>query len=293
MAHVEPIARETPGVAHTVGISGQSLILNANAPNLGSMYVMLKPFGERTSADQSADAIAASLRDRCKKEVRGSVTSVFGPPPIEGLGTTGGFKLIIEDRGNLGPDELQRVSDEIVAEGNRTPGLRGLFSSSRANTPWLHLDIDRDKCLALGVQVNDVFDTLQYYLGSYYVNNFNEFGRTCQVNVQAEPRYRDRVRDVRQFQVRNNQNQMVELGTLLSVRGTSGPVLVMNYNLYGASAITGDVAPGTSSSEAAARMEQIAKKKLPRSMASEWTELTYLQNQTGNTAIYVFALAVV
>jgi hydrophobe/amphiphile efflux-1 (HAE1) family protein len=293
MAHIEKIAHDTPGVAHTVGIAGQSLILNANAPNLGSMYVMLKPFGQRNSAGLSADAIAANLRERCHKEVRGAVVAAFGPPPIEGLGTTGGFKLIVEDRGNLGLAELQRISDEIVAQGNKTAGLQGLFNSARANTPWLHLDIDRDKCMALGVQVSDVFNTLQYYLGSYYVNNFNEFGRTWQVNIQAEDRYRDRVRDIRQFQVRNNQGQMVELGTLLTVRSTSGPVQVMNYNLYGAAAITGNTAPGTSSSQAVALLERIARQKLPRSMAFDWTELTYLQNQAGNTAIYVFALAVV
>ena len=125
--------------------------------------------------------------------MRGAVVSAFGAPPIDGLGTTGGFKLIIEDRGNLGLGELQRVSDQIVARGNQTPGLQGLFNSSRANTPWLYLDIDRTKCMALGVPVSDVFNTLQVYLGSYYVNNFNEFGRTWQVNVQADPRFRDRV----------------------------------------------------------------------------------------------------
>ena len=215
MARIEKLARDTPGVAHTVGISGQSLILNANAPNLGSMYVMLKEFDERRGAGLTADAIAAALRERCRREVRGAVVSAFGAPPIDGLGTTGGFKLIIEDRGNLGLDELQRVSDQIVARGNKTPGLQGLFNSSRADTPWLYLDIDRTKCMALGVPVSDVFNTLQVYLGSYYVNNFNEFGRTWQVNVQADPRFRDRVRDIRQLQVRNNQGQMIRLGTLL------------------------------------------------------------------------------
>ena len=158
--------------------------------------------------------------------------SAFGAPPIDGLGTTGGFKLIVEDRGNLGLAELQRVSDQIVARGNRTPGLQGLFNSSRANTPWLYLDIDRTKCMALGVPVSDVFNTLQVYLGSYYVNNFNEFGRTWQVNVQADARFRDRVADIQQLQVRNNQGQMVRLGTLLTVRDTSGPVTVMRYNMY-------------------------------------------------------------
>src|SRR5262249_41931535 len=160
------------------------------------------------------------------------------------------------DRGNLGQDELQRVSDQITARGNNTPGLRDLFNSSRANTPWLYLDIDRTKCLALGVSVSDVFNTLQVYLGSYYVNNFNEFGRTWQVNVQADPRFRDRVRDIRQLQVRNNQGRMIRLGTLLSVRDTSGPVMVMRYNMYSATAISGNTAPGTSSGQAITLMQE-------------------------------------
>ncbi len=289
MARIEEEARKTPGVEHTVGIAGQSLILNANAPNLGSMYVILQPFGKRGAATE----IASQLQQRCRKAVRGAVTSVFFPPPIEGLGTTGGFKLIIEDRGNLGVNELQRVGDEIVRRGNKTPGLQGLFNSSRANTPWLYLDIDRAKCYAVGVQVSDVFNALQYNLSSYYVNNFNEFGRTWQVNIEAEPRFRDRVHNIRQFQVRNSQGDMVELGTLLRVRSTSGPVLVMNYNMYGAASITGNAAPGTSSGQAVALVERIARQTLPHSMAYEWTELTYLQNQAGDTAVYVFALAVV
>src|SRR5262249_51353504 len=133
--------QETQGVAHTVGIAGQSLILNANAPNLGSMYVMLEPFARRRGAELTADRIAAQLEERCRQDARGAVVTVFGAPPIEGLGTTGGFKLIVEDRGNLGLGDLQRVSDQIVATGNQTPGLRRLFNSSRVDTPWLYLDI--------------------------------------------------------------------------------------------------------------------------------------------------------
>jgi multidrug efflux pump len=201
--------------------------------------------------------------------------------------------MIIEDRGNLGLAELQRVSDAIVSRGNRTPGLRGLFNSSRADTPWLYLDIDRTKCMALGVTVSDVFNALQVYLGSYYVNNFNEFGRTWQVNIQAEPRFRDRIGDILQLQVRNNQGKMLRLGTVLSVRDSSGPVMVMRYNMYSSAAITGNTAPGTSSGQAIALMRQIAAQEMPRSMAYDWTELTYLQLQAGNTATYVFALAVV
>src|SRR5262249_35135134 len=153
MRRIEELVGHSPGVAHTVGISGQSLILNANAPNLGSMYVMLQPFDERRSADLSADAIAADLQARCKKEGSGAIVSAFGAPPIDGLGTTGGFKMIVEDRGNSGLGQLQRVSDQIVSRGNRTEGLRDLFNSSGANTPWLYLDIDRTKCEALGISV--------------------------------------------------------------------------------------------------------------------------------------------
>jgi hydrophobe/amphiphile efflux-1 (HAE1) family protein len=293
MARIEDAALATPGVAHTVGISGQSLLLNANAPNLGSMYVMFKPFRERTTADQSADGITRMLEEKCRKEVRGATVSVFGAPPVEGLGTTGGFKMILEDRGNLGLAELQSVADRVVADGSATPGLSRLFNSSRFNTPWLHLTIDRTKCSTLGVTVDDLFATLQYNFGSYYVNNFNEFGRNWQVNVQADPQFRDRVPDIRRVQVRNNQGQMIPLGTLLAVEDSSGPILVQRYNLYSAAAITGTTAPGTSSGEAVPLMERVAKKDLPPAMAVEWTELTYLQNLAGGTALYAFALGVV
>ncbi len=218
--------------------------------------------------------------------------TAFGSPPIEGLGTTGGFTLIIEDRGNLGLGELQRVGDQIVARCGRTPGLQGLYNSSRVGTPWLYLDVDRTKCMALGVNVSDVFSTLQVYLASYYVNNYNQFGRTWQVNVQADAAFRDRVNDIRRLQVRNNQGQMVQLGTLLDVRDTRGPAMLMRYNLYSAAAITGNTAPGTSSGEAIALMQQIADKEMPQSMASTWTDLAYFQLQAGNLAIYFFALAV-
>ncbi len=293
VAHVEAVARDTPGVAHTISISGQSLILNANAPNLGSVYVLLKEFDQRRGPGLTADAIAKALQERCAREVPGAVVSAFGAPPIDGLGTTGGFKMIVEDRGNLGQDELQRVSDQIVSGGNRTPGLQGLFGSSRANTPWLHLDIDRTKCMTMGVTVSDIFNALEVYLGSWYVNNFNEFGRTWQVNVQADPRFRDRVADIGQLQVRNKQGEMLRLATVLSVRDVSGPVMMMRYNMYSSTAITGNTAPGTSSGQAIALMRELSARELPRSMRSEWTDLTYLQLQAGNTALYVFALAVV
>src|SRR5262249_12389328 len=163
-----------------------------------------------------------------------------------------------------------------VTEGAATPGLSRLFNSSRFDTPWLHLSIDRTKCSTLGVTVDEVFAALQYNLGSYYVNNFNEFGRNWQVNVQADPPYRDRGPDIRKIQVRNSQGLMIPLGTVLSAADTSGPILIQRYNLYAAAAITGTTAPGTSTGEAVPLMEGVAKKELPPSMAIEWTELTYL-----------------
>ena len=292
MSRIETLARETPGVEHTVGVSGTSLILGANAPNLGSMYVLLKQFDHRRGAELTADAIAAAIEERCRREVRDAIVSAFGAPPVDGLGTTGGFKLIIEDRGNLGLDALQRASDQIVARGNKTAGLQGLFNSSRANTPWLYLNIDRTKCMALGVPVSEVFNTLQVYLGSYYVNNFNEFGRTWQVNIQADEDFREHGRDIKQLKVRNNRGEMVRLGTLLELRSISGPVMVMRYNMYSATAITGNTAPGTSSGQAIALMQEIATQELPRAMATDWTELAYMQNQAGQAAIFIFALAV-
>jgi multidrug efflux pump len=290
---IEQVALSTPGVEHTLGVAGRSLILDANAPNLASMYVILKEFDERNRAGLSADAVAAQLQERCQREVRGGLVTTFGGPPVEGLGTTGGFKLIVEDRGGLGLGELQRVTEQVVNRGNRTPGLRSLFSGSRASTPWLYLDIDRTKCMALGVSVSDVFTTLQVYLGSFYVNNFNNFGRTWQVVIQADQQFRNRVDDIRRLQVRNNQGAMVQLGTLLDVRDTSGPVLLLRYNLYSAAAVTGNAAPGTSSGQAITLVQQVADQELPRSMAYDWTELTYLQLQAGTTAIAAFGLAVV
>ena len=291
MAQIESIARAQPGVDHTVGISGRSLLLSANASNLGSMYVMLKEFAERRSLP--SDKIAARLQAECQKNIHDALVSIFGAPPIEGLGTTGGFKMIVEDRRNLGLTALQKASDRIVADGNATPGLEGLYNSSRASTPWLYLDIDRTKCLSLGLSTSDVFTALQVYLGSYYVNNFNDFGRSWQVNIMADRGFRDRISKIEQLKVRNIQGSMVPLGTAISIHDTTGPAMIMRYNMYSATAITGNMSPGTSSGTAVELMQDIAKRVLPQSMAYDWTELTYMQLAAGNTAIFAFTLAVV
>src|SRR5262249_27670557 len=266
---------------------------NANAPNLGSMYVMLDGFDTRKGTDRTADAIAAAIQQRCRGEVGEAVVTTFGAPPVDGLGTTGGVNPIVGGRGAANLGERYAPGGRVVTRGNQTPALTGLFTSSGADTPWLYLEIDRDKCRTLGVQVSDIFSTLQVYLGSYYVNNFNEFGRTWQVNVQADPQFRSEVPDILELQVRNSQGQMVRFGTIMQVRDTSGPVVVMRYNMYSAAAVTGNPARGTGSAQGIELMEDIAKQELPPGMSYDWTELAYLQNQAGNSAMWFFALAVV
>ncbi len=293
MQQVEEIARRTPGVKHTVAVAGQSLLLNANAPNFGSMFVMLDEFHHRTAADLSGDAIAARLQAALQEEIGDGLIGVFGAPPLEGLGTAGGFKVVVEDRGDLGITALQQVADDIVAEGSRTPGLQGLYTSFRARTPWLYLDIDRTQARMMGVSMSEVFNVLQVYLGSLYVNDFNRFGRTWQVVAQAAPDYRAQIEDLRQLKIRSESGKMVPLSTLATVEDRSGPVLIMRYNMYPAAAVNLSPAPGVSSGQAIERADGMARQKLARAMRSEWTELALLQLQTGNTAMYVFLLAVV
>ena len=295
MRRVEALARKTPGVAHTVALSGQSLLLGANAPNYGSMYVMLEEFRQRRGATLTGNAIAAALRNRCDEEIREALVSIFGAPPVDGLGNAGGFKLMVEDRGNRGLADLQAAADSVVVEGTATPGLQGVFTSLRADTPWLHLDIDRLKAKSMGVSLTEVFSALQIYMGSLYVNNFNEFGRSWQVNVQADANFRRTLADVMQIKVRSNTGQMVPLSTLSGSSDISGPAMLVRYNMYPAAAINGNMAPGTSSGQAIGLMETIARNRQQThpALVSEWTELTLMQNLAGNTAMYVFALAVV
>jgi multidrug efflux pump len=293
VAQLDEIVRALPGVAHTVGVSGQSLLLAANAPNYGSMNVVLKPFEDRRGPGMSAEEIAEKIRRACRKYVRDALVSVVGPPPVDGLGTSGGFKLMIEDRGPLGVQALQQYSDRVAAAAGERAELQGLFTNTRADTPWLYLDIDREKCLSLGVPLGEVFTALQIYFGSYYVNNFNEFGRSWQVNVQADEPFRNRIEEIGNLKVKNARGQMVPLSSIARVQDSTGPVLLMRYNTYSAAAVFGKPAPGTSSGQAIDRMKEVCARELPVAMASEWTELTYLQLEAGNTAMFVFGLSVV
>jgi multidrug efflux pump len=292
LALAEEIAHDTPGVAHTVTVAGMSLVGSVNSSNFGTVFIILDPFDKRRRPELRADAIMAHLRREYGRRIKDGVATVFGAPPIPGLSVASGFRVMVEDRSGLGLDALQQQTDALVGKLNRTPQLVGVQTQFSSNTPQLYMDVDRTKVASLGVALNDVNQTMQIFLGSLYVNNYNEFGRDWQVTLQAEGRYRTQPSDVNLFAVRNNQGQMVPLGTLVNLREITGPVSVTRYNLYVAAPVTGVVRPGVSSGDAIATVDRLAEQSLPRSMGTEWTELMFLQIRAGNTAFYVFLLAV-
>ena len=293
MAKIEQLAHDTKGVSHTVAVAGQSLLLNTNAPNFGAMFVMLDDFHNREAPELSGDEIAAKLQTKFQHEIAEGLINVFSAPPLEGLGTAGGFKVVVEDRGDTGLVSLQNTADNIVAAGNQSTDLVGLFTSFRANTPWLFLNIDRTEAKMKGVSIGELFNALQVYLGSLYVNDFNRFGRTWQVNIQAAADYRKEIEDLKQLKIRSERGKMVPFGTIATVESQSGPALLLRYNMYPAAAINLSAAPGVSSGQAIQAMDKVVAPRLGRAMRYEWTELALLQLQTGNTAMWVFLLAVV
>jgi multidrug efflux pump len=293
MRRIAEIASHNEAVEHTVAVAGQSILLDANAPNFGAMYVMLKDFHQRTGKGLSAEIVARQLQQEFETEIRGGLVHIFGAPPVDGLGTAGGFKIILEDRGDHKLRDLQDAADKIVARAEGVDGLKDLFCSFRADTPWLFLDVNRDQAKMMGVSMSEVFNTLQVYLGSLYVNDFNRFGRTWQVNVQADADYRKQQEDYKQFKVRNATGTMVPLGAIAGIREINGPVMIQRYNMYQSAPINGEPAPGVSSGEAIRLMQAAANADLPRGMKTEWTELAMLQIATGNTAMWVFLLAVI
>ncbi len=295
VAAMTEIALKTPGVAHTIGVPGYSVLTSTNISNVGGMFVTLEPFDTRKGdANQYADEIAASLT-RQFRGILDAQIAAFGAPPVDGLGSTGGFKLQIQDRTNAGLESLQGALRRTVTQGNGQAGLVGLFSSFSIDQPQLFVEIDREKAKAQGIALNDLFDTLQVYLGSGYANDFTRFGRNWQVNVQAESGYRLDPEDIGRLKVRNAAGQMVPLAALIEIRDVTGPAIVNHYNLYTSAEINGNTAPGFSSGEGIHMMEELARRELPPGMGIEWTELTLQQILADEDLItkLVFPLAVV
>jgi multidrug efflux pump len=285
------IALKQPGVESAVAFPGLSINGFTNSPNSGIVFVTLKPFEDRKLASESAGAIAGALNGQFGS-IQEAYMAIFPPPPVQGLGTIGGFRLQIEDRGNLGYDELYKETMNIIAKSRSVPELAGLFTSYTVNVPQVDAAIDREKAKTHGVPISDIFDTLQVYLGSLYANDFNRFGRTYQVNVQAEQQFRQDAEQIGQLKVRNNLGEMIPLATLLKVTDTSGPDRVMHYNGFITAEINGAAGPGFSSGQAQVAVEKLLKEELPNGMTYEWTDLTYQQILSGNTALLVFPLCV-
>src|SRR5436190_418477 len=285
------IGLKQPGIQDAVAFPGLSISGFSVSPNAGIIFFGLKPFEERRGKELSGPAITASLNQQFAVIQEAFVLAV-PPPPVMGLGQIGGFKLYVEDRADLGYDALYQTTQGLMGKGYQTPGLGGLFSTFTVNVPQLDAEIDRTKAKTAGVPLQNLFETMQIYLGSLYVNDFNRFGRTFQVVAQADAQFRSRPEDITRLKTRNAQGQAVPLGTLVKVKETYGPDRAMRYNGYPAAEINGGPAPGFSSGQAEALISKIINENLPKGMATEWTELTYQKILAGNTAIYVYPLCI-
>lgn len=285
------IASKEPGVSNAVAFPGLSINGFVSSASAGIVFVTLKPFAERRTPDLSGFAIAGSLQQKFAA-LPDAFIAIFPPPPVQGLGTIGGFKLQVEDRTDQGYQALDNVMKEIQAKAWQDPALAGVFSSYNINVPQLFVDLDRTKVQKMGVQVSDVFGTMQAYLGSMYVNDFNQFGRTYQVIAQADKEFRAKPEDITRLQVRNTEGQMIPLGSVMTVHETFGPETASRYNAYRSADLNGNAGPGYSSGEAQMAITKILQDTLPPGMDFEWTELTYQQILAGNTTMFVFPICI-
>ena len=279
-----------PGVAHTVEFAGFSALDGTNRNNAVTTFLPLAPFEERMKDPRlNGFAIMAAVRQKFAG-IQDARVLVFPPPPVRGIGNAGGFKIQIQDRRGAGLPALQAATDQLISKARTGHGLVGLFTSFRSQVPQLYLDIDRRKVETLDVPINSVFYTLQAYLGSTYVNDFNFVNRTDQVNVQADARFRIQPESIGQLYTRNNKNEMVPLGTLMSIQEVPGPDKVMHYNIYPSAEINGSTLPGVSSGQAIDVMQTLADQTLPSQFGYEWTELSLQEILAGNSALYIFPL---
>ena len=286
------IALEQPGVENVVAFPGLSINGFVRIPNAAVVFAILDPFESRSTPDLSADAITMAINQKFAR-IPGAMTAIFPPPPVPGLGAIGGFKLHIEDRASQGPRALFDATQQVVTKAWQSPVLAGVFSNYQVDVPQLFLDVDRERTKHLGIALQDVYDALQVNLGSLYVNDFNMLGRTYQVTVQGDEQFRSDAQDIGRLQIRAADGSMFPLSSLATVTADAGPDPVSRYNAYVAADINGGPASGASSGQAIAEMTRILDATLPAGFSYEWTDLTYQQMRDGNSAVLVFALAVV
>ena len=291
MRRMSEVALTHPGVADAITFPGLSINGFTVSPNSGIVFVGLKPFEERKGVKLSGPAIAEELNAQFSS-IQDAFVAIFPPPPVNGLGTIDGFKLHVQDRADVGYEKLYAASQELIGKAWQTPGLARVFTSYQINVPQLDADVDRVKAKSQGVPLGNVFETMQIYLGSLYVNDFNRFGRTYQVIAQADSAFRDRPEHITRLKTRNARGEMVPLGALVKVRETYGPDRVMHYNGYPSADINGAPAPGFSSGQAEEIIANLAKETLPQGVEFEWTDLTYQKILAGNTAYVIFPLCI-
>ena len=286
------IIMETPGVAHVNAYAGFSILANGIQSNAGTLFTRLKPQDERArSPELSAEVMVRTLQGRLSA-VDGAFIAVFAPPPVRGLSTVGGFKLQIQDRTQQGSAQLEQVTNEIIAKASALPGMARVFTTFRASVPQLFVDVDRTMAKSMSIPLAGIFQTLQIYLGSLYVNDFNLLGRTYQVYAQADARFRNHPDDLAKLKTRNQTGNMTPIGSLVEVKDTIGPDKIPHYNIYPSAEINGITQPNLSSGEAISAMAALLKKELPAAFDYEWTELSLQEILAGNTALFVFPLSV-
>jgi hydrophobe/amphiphile efflux-1 (HAE1) family protein len=286
------IAKNMPGVELTFAVEGLSILDNTTKSNALTVFFPLKPFSERIGhPEQSATAIVAKLQTAFSS-IQDAFVIAIQPPSVRGMGNAGGFQLEIEDRHNVGLNALQQATDTITAAANAEPGFSGVFTTYRSQVPQLFLNIDREKLMTLNVPISSVFATLQSYLGTNYVDDFNFLGRTYQVNLQGDADFRSNPDQILRMYTRNTSGGMVPLGSLMEVQRINGPDTVSHYNVYPAALIQGATLPGVSSGQAIEKMERLCRENLPNGFSYEWTQLTYQEVSAGNTAIFIFPLCV-
>ena len=293
MREVATLAAELPGVHDVLQMNGMNPITQVNQSNCGAIYVILHDWHERTTPELRAVALVHEFQRRVSSKVRSATVLAFQPPPLQGLGTTGGFEFQLEDRQDRGIEAVARVTDQFLDAARQRPELAGLYTPLSVNVPQLQFDLNRTLASTLEVPVSDVFDTLQTNLGGVYVNDFNLYGKVWKVMVEAEGGARSKPDDILGLKVPNRHGEMVPLRALGTVKSIVGPIDVPHYNLYTAAKITGQPAPGYSSGQAVSAMEEVARATLPAGFNYEWTGTTFQEQQTGSLAVYIFALSIV
>ena len=279
------------GIQNYVGIVGFSLVDMAPSSNMATMWIVFDPWSKRTAKGLTQDALVGQMWQSFA-DIQEARIFAFPPPAIRGLGFAGGFLMELQDRGGVGLEVLQQVAGDVIQSANSQSQLKEVYTTFRANVPQLYADVDRTQAKTLDIPLSNIFDTLQAYLGSVYVNDFNKFGRTYQVKVQADASFRNSAEDIRRLEVRNGRGQMIPLGSVASIDEAVGPQLVRRYNMYPSAVINGKAASGFSSGQALALMEQLAKSKLPASIGYEWTGMSYQEKVTSSQTLLTFLLAV-